>query len=272
MKKLIALIYLTALTLALFASCGKAPDFIPMEKGSIVSVNWAQGGSRKDINNADVFDALADAYNSATETSSFKDDGHEWSVAVVCGDEKAGISMYHISYLGDDRFDVSISGKASTAEGNTRYSVVNPELSKLAESEFFTYESVSAKVSVKFVISAGVPDEDGTVRAEDEILNASEQTLTGNEVDLPTVSQAIVQALALEDFADGYEISKDSNFRIISLGGYEEKMENKADTADLFRWEISLNGEAVDGENAASTAVSDGDEVTVRYILKHPGE
>ena len=272
MKKVIALVCLTALILTLFASCGKAPDFIPMEKGSVTSVNWTQGGGRKDINKAEIFDALADAYNSAPETSSFKEDGHEWSVAVVCGDENTGLSIYHISYIGDDKFDVSISGKASPTEENTRYSVVNPELSKLAEAEFFTYEPVNAKVNVKFVICAGVPDEDGTARSEDEILNESEQTLSGNEVDRPTVSQAIVQALALEDFADGYEISKDSNFRIISLGGYEEKTENKADTADLFRWEISLNGEAVEGENAASTAVSDGDEVTVRYILKHPGE
>ena len=88
MKKITALVCLTALILTLFASCGKAPDFIPMEKGSVTSVNWTQGGSRKDINNADIFDALADAYNSATETSSFKEDGHEWSVAVVCGDER----------------------------------------------------------------------------------------------------------------------------------------------------------------------------------------
>ena len=268
MKKITAIICLAVLILAAFSSCEKAPDFVPMDADSIETVDWASG-NRKDINKEEYYPLLAEAYNSVTGTGEYKDGNPEWTVVVSCKEEENLNSLYMISYLGEDTFNVSINGKAGIEEGQTRYSVENPDLAAFAREKLLTVENYSVTVTVKFVISAGIADEDGTVRAEDEILDVSEQVVSGNEIDPPTVSDAELQALVGGNFATDRKLSGDGK-RVGGLNGYDEKSVQGDDSVDIYYWDSFLNGEKLPEAAVATTVISDGDEITVMYTVSHP--
>ena len=270
MKRSIAIILLAVFMLSALSSCGGVPDFVPVEKDSVESLNWILGG-KKDINIEEYYSLFEEAYNSVKETEEYEDRDAEWSFVAISKEGEDKVSSYVISYLGEDRFNVSISGKTSSEEGPVRYSVVNSALASFAHDKFFKFDNYTVKATVKFVISAGVPTDGGTVRTEDEVLNESEQTLSGSELSVPTVSNAVIQALMVERFTDDYKLSKDGT-RITGLNGYEEKTEEKADSVDMYYWDVLINGELTAKDDVGTTAVADGDEITVVYVLRHPGE
>ena len=270
MKKITAIICLAVLMLAAFSSCEKVPDFVPIEKDSIETLNWTSG-KRKDINREEYFVPFADAYNAVTGNGAYIDREAEWSVIAVCREEDDNNSLYMISYLGEDTFNVSINGKTGSETGDTRYSVVNPDLAAFAREKFLTLEKSTVKASVKFVISAGIPDENGTARAEDEVLNVSEQTLDASELDVPTVSEAVIQAVMVERFTDDVKLSE-NGLRVKGLSGYKNGVNQDGDEINVCFWNVYLNGEKLSETTVETTPLSDGDEIVVIYEIIDPEE
>ena len=273
MKRFLLFICIVSLVCPAIVSCGKsepAHAFVPMEKNDVASVNWAAGVLDKDIDTEEYRAHIADAYNSVTETKPEESAKAKHGILVICG-EGDDQSLYLISYLGDARFNISVNGGAVNGESGVRYSVVNKELENVFKNELLQYKTVTASVNVKFVLSAGTPAKDGTVRDSDELLAGTEQTVSGNETALPKLLGAVMQTLFTGDFAESKKISDDGS-RIEELNGYKEEIINKEETADIYRWEYYLNGERVASGDAASVSIKDGDEIVVKYVLTHPGE
>ncbi len=271
MKKATALICAIVLVCVSLVSCGgKAPDFIPIEKGDVVTVNWTYGAINKEIDKEKIRADVADAYNSVTGTKPYDPREVKHGILVVCG-EGDGQSLYVISYLGDARFNVSVNGSATPNGGNIRYSVVNEDLEKIFNDELLQVEPVNVTADVKFVLAEGTSAPDGSERETDEVLYESKQDFEGSEAALPNLLGAVMQTLFTGDFAESKKISADGS-KIEELNGYEETIINKEETADIYRWEYYLNGERVESGDASSVALNDGDEIVVKYVLRHPGE
>ena len=252
---------------AMFAACGAAPEFIPMDAESVTVVNWVSAGNRKDIDSEEYYSGIAEAYNSVTETDEYEDGSEIWSIIVVCqkdGENENDVSLYHISYIGTDTFDVSVSGAATPEGKDVRYSVVNEKLAEYASANMLTIQSTYTRVKVRFSVDDGIVEEDGTVNEGERVLSESEQTLAGNEFDLPTLSEAVVQALMVENFTDDYDVAFD-DLRINAIAGYENITDTEGESARIYRWELFLNGEKVLISEAKNTVVNEGDEIAVRY-------
>ncbi len=271
MKKIAALICLTALVCAAFASCGKAPEFFAMDEDRVVSLYW-ETNAVKDIDKEEYFKGFAEAYNSVTETGCYEDEDAIYSFIAACaGDDGLPSVLYRVSYIGEDTFNVTIMGNGAPSEDNAKYSVENVKLKEFMDEKFLTVEKVDVKVDVKFVLAAGTPAEDGGARAEDEIIGEVEQTLEGDEADLPTAFDAVMKTLTLSGITDDYKISGDGKM-VVSMNGYKNTEGAVDGEVRLYRWRAFLNGEEISNPDLDAVTVSDGDEIAIKYVASKPGE
>jgi|GEM_PF-2120137 len=267
MKKIVTLIVFTALLLTALYSCGKAeiPAFIPIEDGATVHLYWGSGAS-KNIDTEERAALVVEAYNSAAETKEYEEGGKaEWLLVIVCESGEGDTTVYTVSSLGDDRFNVSISGAAAPEGEDVKYLVVNEALSKVAVDELLNDRPINVSVHVKIALSAGTPDADGVIREEEEVILESDQTLSGSEANIPTAYSAVVQALMLDGNVD-YELYENTS-RISSIAGFKEDVTGSDGSVENLHWQLSVNGEVIPtGEALQKTAV-DGDEIALTYVL-----
>ena len=276
MKKHISLILVVLFVCTAFVSCGKAPDFIPISDIAAATLSWASA-TGKDINKEEYVKGFIDAYNSVTETEKYDEGDNadaEWRVVLVSEEEGKEPDVVLVSYLGDNRFNVSVNGSAAakaSEDKTVKYLVVNEALAEFAEVNLLSSKSVSAAVKVAFSFEAGTPDAEGKVREADEDIGETEQTVVGNEEDRPTVSDAVRQALMLGGVTDDYVMHEGAS-GVESINGCDEYINSDAETGktEILKWQISLNGEVLPSGSEASTEIADGDEITVTYVVTTP--
>ncbi|MBQ7715439.1 MAG: hypothetical protein IJT70_06185 [Clostridia bacterium] len=270
MKKIISLICIAALLCAVVSSCaksgGKKAGFVKMNADAVSFASMVTGGE-KDIDSEEYYEKIAKAYNSVTETGDYKTgDGVEtiWCINAASQPEGETPTIFTLTYVGGDVINVMINGAATKGSNVIKYSVVNPELVKLAEDELRGYAAVKVNVNVTFVVAAGVPGADGTPSTEPVTLSTGGHVVTGTDAKRPTAALAVSTALFDDYEEDRFELSS-SGDRPIRIEDYEEKYLPHDESVELYRWKISVNGEALDSGEASSFIVEEGDEVTAAF-------
>ncbi len=273
MKKYLSLILAVVIICSAVASCGKAPDFIPINDSGNISMNWASS-SGKNINSDDYKKGFVEAYNSVTETKKYDEGDNEdalWRIVLISEEEGKDPDIFLVSYLGDNRFNVSVNGSVAakaSEDKNVKYLVENEKLANYANDELVAYKEVSAAVNVAFSFGAGTPDADGNIREADEPIGETKQTVIGNEQDLPSVTNAIKQALITGAVTDDYEMPEGASC-VESINGHKTSIKNGSagEAVEILMWQAAVNGEVVPSGEEASTVIEDGDEITVTYVV-----
>ncbi|MBR0303874.1 MAG: hypothetical protein IJQ80_08495 [Clostridia bacterium] len=269
MKKIISLICIAAIICAVASSCAKSGTkvaFVRMSAATVTSADMVIGGE-KDIDSKEYYEKIAEAYNSVTETGEYKTgDGAEtiWIINAVSTPEGENPTVYTLTYVGSDVINVMINGAATKGSNVIKYSVVNPELVKLAEEELRGYAPVSVNVTVSFAVAAGVPGADGTPSAEEVPLYEGGHIVTGTDAKRPTASLAISTALYNDFTDDRFELSA-SGDKLKRLDDLEEKYVPHDESVELYRWKVFVNGDELESEEAASYVVEEGDIISAVY-------
>ena len=274
MKKIISLICILALAVTVFASCGGSAGteedttvysetFVPVEEGSASALYLASGSSKKETNRKEYIDMIVEAYNSITQVESYvSDEKSEWSFVLICGE--SGGSIYKFTCVGENKIDVSVTLSNETP---ARYLVTNPELYKVFKDEVLAVKEVSKTVKVSISLGEGTPDGEGVAREAEVVLGETTVTVKGDELNLPTMADAVLAALESKDITSDYTVNEASVI-VTSINGYKDDVQAEGSEVTLLMWTYTLNGEAVNRGEIQGTAVSDGDVITVTYALK----
>lgn len=267
MKKVIALICVFALALSVLASCGGSDEpiysdkFVPIEAGSVTTLQYASGVSEKEVNTEEYREKLVEAYNSVTETKTYAPERTaEWSFIIVCS-SKEGNTIFTMSGVGTNYINVSATQPGGE---QSRYLVVNEDLYKFFVDEVLTVKEVSATITVKISLGADTPDGEGNPRETEVLIGEATVEAIGNEAELPTAIGAVFAALKSNEITEDYSLSETSG-TVKSINGYEDVITAGDDGVDLLRWKYTVNGEAVGSGDLYGITVTDGTVITVVY-------
>ncbi|MBQ7670494.1 MAG: hypothetical protein IJS45_07220 [Clostridia bacterium] len=274
MKKIISLICILVLAVPELASCGGNEEvdttvysetFVPVDANSATALRYISGSVEKDINTKVNIDKAVSAYNSVTETEKYASgEKEEWSFIII-SDSESGNTVYKLSGVGENKINVSVSSPESEP---SRYLVKNAELYNFLGSEVLTVKEISVSAKVVISLGEGTPDGEGAAREAEVLLGEATVTVTGDEITPPTAADAIIAALESNEITSDYKVSKNAG-TVISINGYEYKVEDGDLGVDILRWKYSVDGEAVPGEDLNSFVLTDGATITVIFTYQH---
>ena len=272
MKKIISLILLVSVLTAALCACGakedesetvKAPDaFIQADADNASSLVTTSGDVQKNINTPEYAAGFAKAYNAASEFLPYGIDMEVDHTFILSTSGDEGQSAFFISRVAAGMFNVSVDGVAAGGE-TYRFRIVNSELEDYIKNEIMAIKNIDVTCHVKFVIGAGTPAEDGSLRTSDETVFECDVTQNAPEDSLPTVLSAVTLALA-SDGAPDHAISKNSGFPS-EIAGLGESVTDADGKVTRYFWKYFVGDAALESGGAAVSTVSNGDTVTVIY-------
>ncbi len=272
MKKIVSLLVVFSVLSVALCACGgeKTEDreivapkqFISADAERVLSLGFASGSGTKDINTKEYAEGFAKAYNAATEFLPYGTDlnSNGAFVLIVKADDAA--SIFLVTRVGEEMFNVSVSGAAADG-GNYKFRIKNSELEKYIDEELMTVKNFDVTCTVKFVLGAGTPADDGTAREDDETLFETEVTANASETEMPKVLAAVLAALEKSGAPD-FTQNKNSGFPS-KIAGYGEDVRTGEGQAERYFWKYYLGDEALAAGGAATKSYSNGDVITVKY-------
>lgn len=277
MKKIVSLLVVFSVLCAALCACGgnmdepeiNVPDkFIQADVSGAVSLNVATGSVPKNIDTKEYAEGFAAAYNAATEFLPYGTDlnSNGAFVLIVKADDAA--SIFLVTRVADGMFNVSVDGAAADG-GNYKFRIKNDELEKFIDEELMVVKNVDVACTVKFVLGAGTPAEDGTARGADETVYEGKVTTNVSEASMPTVLSAVLSVLT-QSGAPDHAIDSKSGFPS-EIAGCREVINPGDGTVERFFWKYYLGDEDLGTSGAAAKTYSNGDVITVVYTASTVG-
>ncbi len=277
MKKIISLLIVVSVLCAALVACGgntdgqkiNAPDeFIPADAEHASSLDAASGSVPKDVNTKEYAAGFAKAYNAMTEFLPYGADMNANGSFILVITEGEATSLFLVTRVADGMFNVSVNGAAADG-GNYKFRIKNDELEKYIADELMTVKTVDVSCTVKFVLGAGTPDEDGNAREADETLFETEVKVGAPENEMPKVLSAIIAALS-QSGAPEHRMNERSGFPS-EIAGYGETVKAGEGAAERYFWKYYLGDGALEAGGAATKTYADGDVITLIYTASAIG-
>ena len=278
MKKIVSLLVVFSVLSVALCACGgeKTEDreivapkqFISADAERVVSLGFAYGSGTKDINTKEYAEGFAKAYNAATEFLPYGSDMNPNGSFVLVVSSGDASSTFLVTRVGEEMFNVSVNGAAADG-GNYKFRIKNDELEKFIDEELMVVKNVDVACTVKFVLGAGTPAEDGTARGADETVYEGKVTTNVSEASMPTVLSAVLSVLT-QSGAPDHAINSKSGFPS-EIAGCREVINPGDGTVERFFWKYYLGDEDLGTSGAAAKTYSDGDVITVVYTASTVG-